>query len=544
MNLTNVKYIFIVLAIGLSGCRSASGDNTPFCGDGICAGDETVSTCPVDCFNISFLGVDGQSLVAGQPDTFAFEHLDGLSENGISFYGDEKLFWHNFEPDSPLGGIHVYYWDSYDEIVQRVEAVGGEIAPTIWCSSSWGTVVSAEQNPASMPIDAQDYADFIKAFVERYDFDGGVEDMPGLKSAHNFLQIEDEAENIGDAWAASSNCDQYLNDDQAYNRCAAREYGETLKIAYLAAKEANPDVQIISFSFNPGDFFDDNPKVSGVPENAKVAFLDEVFKNYADYFDIIGLQCNYNFTGIGAWIGFIRNIYNLNKPIMCADAAPMPMLGSHPFHPGLNLYLDRYPELSDLEILDILDDTAHSRYSEIKAWWEAEKARLAIKKAVVTASAGGMAIFYQFIAGTDSATRNAWCHSGMLSSGIDGRLEGPPGTLLPAAHALGQLSAVAEAGYHKIEDLNPLPAGNTPVDWIWIFRFDSPNEPTLISWCGLGGAATQDFSEFFETTNVKVRGLITELDDNYEPIRPSDEIHPANAVPIDESPVFILAEEN
>jgi hypothetical protein len=87
--------------------------------------------------------------------------------------------------------------------------------------------------------------------MEGYDHDG-VEDMPGLRYAHRYLQIEDEAENLGDSWVDGPACGAHGKDSEARFRCGADEYGEMLKLAYPAAHAANPDAKIFSFSFNFG----------------------------------------------------------------------------------------------------------------------------------------------------------------------------------------------------------------------------------------------------------------------------------------------------
>jgi len=42
------------------------------------------------------------------------------------------------------------------------------------------------------------------------------------------------------------------------------------------------------------------------------------------------------------------------------------------------------------------------------------------------------------------------------------------------------------------------------------------------------------------TLNIKVTHIVTELDANNNPIYPPDEIVPANSIPIDETPIFVV----
>lgn len=262
----------------------------------------------------SFLGADGVTYSAGY-----FDHTSSIAQEGITFFGDEQLLWNDFEPNSPVAGVHAYDWWGYDDTVRKIEAVNGDIAPTLMSASGWGTIFTPYLNgrkPSSKPKSANknDYYLFVRAFMERYDKDG-KDDMDGLLYAHNYLQIEDEAQNLGDSFSASGDCDIYSPDSAEYYRCAATEYGQMLKIAYLAAHDANPNARVISFSFNPGDYFDDNPPAPPPPE-PKLEFLDELFTKYDAYFDIIGLQCNYDYTGIKLFITYIKEIYNLKKPAL------------------------------------------------------------------------------------------------------------------------------------------------------------------------------------------------------------------------------------
>lgn len=243
----------------------------------------------------SAVAVDPASLVKGAPATLdmpfiaadvshtlePFYYLQGLSDAHIGFFGAEKLFWDEFEPSESSG----YQWDAYDDVIREIEARGGDILPTIWSISTWATEVPSSASPSSAPRAEyrQQYSDLIYAFMERYDHDGADDDMPGLVYAHNYLQIEDEAENLGDAWIDSAACDVHPDESEARFRCAADEYGEMLELAYQAAHAANPDAQVVSFSFNFGDYFDDNPaSFPSISPKAqyRLAFLDQVFVHY------------------------------------------------------------------------------------------------------------------------------------------------------------------------------------------------------------------------------------------------------------------------
>ena len=467
---------------------------------------------------------------------FDFSYLTSFTKNGIYSFGSEKEFWGLIEPSKGK-----YDWANYDSKIKKVETVKGDIYPTIWSGSEWGS--SAETlKPSSIPKSEyrQNYKDFIKSFMERYDKDG-ENDMPGLEYAHNYLQIEDEAQNLGDAWQASSNCDSKKTDQTAYYQCGAQEYGETLKLAYEGARETNPNSKIISFSFNPGDYFDQNIYPSISPNsNPKVAFFDYVFKNYNSYFDTIGVNCNYGYQGIPGFISYVRNTYKLNKPIMCVDAGTMPMLTRSQFIKQ-DKYLNKYPFMSDSDILAVLDNgTSDPKFAEIKPWWEGEKSKISVKKAVVAKGAGVEKLFLQFgIAEpkTHGLTQNPWTHSGLISSGMSKMNDGSIGTPRTILYAAEQLVEKTD-DLNSIQNLNPLPLDSDPKTWIWIYKFNSRDKTVYIAWKD-EQEGKADLSSFIGKGDVKITPMVTKLDSSFNPIYEKSSTVSSGEVPLSSTPVYI-----
>ncbi|MBN1523762.1 MAG: hypothetical protein JW904_04720 [Spirochaetales bacterium] len=473
-----------------------------------------------------FIGVDVSR------DLHPLDYIHSLKEAGIACFGAEKVFWNDIEPASASG----YRWTVYDDAVKKIEAAGGDILPTIWCVSSWATEKPSIGNPSSMPQNKfrQRYYDFIRAFVERYDGDG-ISDMPGLKRGHHYLQIEDEAQNLGDSWIASQALDIYKSDSMQYYRYAAKEYGEMLRSAYSAAHTANPHSKIISFSFNFGDYFNRNP--SEVFEtNPRMAFLNEIMINYNRYFDIIGVQANYSYTGIPVMIQYLRSRYALQKPVLCADAASMPMIGQYQFEKP-DQYEEIYPYLKDKTILAILDKgPEHPRYAEIKLWWEKEKAILCVKKAVIAAGAGAEQISFQFMQ-TWRGSGSAWLHSDLLSSGPQMGDAEPEGTPRPAVFALGQLIRKVD-NFVTIENMNPLPPGEDPYSWNWIYRWKNNGKYSYIAW-NETIKNTIDFRSLVSSEQVTLTPIITKMDSDNNPEMQEPFYRNTAAIPIGSIPVYI-----
>jgi len=468
------------------------------------------------------------------------QNLQSLADAGIRFYGAEKVFWDDLEPSASSG----YQWNEYDAVIREVEALGGDVLPTIWSVSSWATTVPSAANPSSAPAPEhrQRYSDLIEAFVARYDCDG-VNDMPGLLYAHDYLQIEDEAENLGDAWIESPACAEHEEASEARFRCAADEYGATLQIAHQAAHAANPDTQVVSFSFNFGDHFDHNP--AGMPSislfaQRRLAFLDQVLTHYSAAFDVIAVQCNYGYAGIPPTVEYVRDAYRLDKPIICADAASMPLIGRQQVQLP-DRYADQYPFLTDSEILDILDQgPTDPQYPEISSWWEAEKASLVVKKAVVAADAGVEQIGFQFVMTRWGGRRNVWRHAELLSAGPEHGDVAPAGTPRPVVYALGQLDEMV-TDFHTVENLNPIPSGTDPRSWLWMYRFDGEDQAVYVIWSG-SGERTVDLRHQIPTASARVTPLVTTLDESWAPIYPSAETVSTGSIPVDETPILVEAE--
>jgi hypothetical protein len=466
-----------------------------------------------------------------------FQYLQDLSKAGILFFGAEKLYWNDFQADESSG----YAWESYDSVMREIEAVGGDILPTIWSISTWAVGVPSTDGPASAPAPGYgpDYAAFIQAFMERYDHDG-IDDMPGLRYAHDYLQIEDEAENLGDSWTAGPSCGAHDRDSEAYFHCAADEYGDMLALAYRAAHRANPDAIVLSFSFNFGDFFDANPE--GLPTAApfaenRLAFLDQVFTGYGEYFDVIAVQCNYDYPGIPPAVDYVRTMYRLEKPIVCSDAASIPLIGQQQSQPG-NRFEKRYPFLKDSEILAILDSGASDpRYGGIQSWWEAEQSRLSVKKAVVSADAGVEQIGFQFVMTGFGCRNNPWTHAYLLSAGPAFGNDKPAGTARPVVFALGQLSERIP-DFHSVENLNPIPPGTDPDNWLWMYRFAGADRPVCVIWSG-SGKRTANLEEYLASTTARITPIVTALDRSGRPVYPPGETFPADSIPVDETPLLV-----
>ena len=164
-------------------------------------------------------------------------------------------------------------WRGFDEIVDLFEKYGIQVIARLDRPPDWTRKDNRyKQRP---PDNFEDFGDFVYAFVSHY------------KGRIHYIQIWNEP-NIFPEWG-----------DQPVDPAA---YVELLKIAYRRAKEADPNVWVLSapLAINVEDFPDRR-------NLSDLIFLEEMYKAGAkDYFDILS-----------------ANAFGMNQP---PDAPPGPMV--------------------------------------------------------------------------------------------------------------------------------------------------------------------------------------------------------------------------
>ncbi len=473
-----------------------------------------------------------------------YAHLYLFGEAGMEDYGQDWVSWNRIEPSPPFEGVHNYDWSALDQDIQEIEAVGGTMYPILMSDAPWAieTTQAWSSPPKDDAICAQDnpdmgmscwdaWRDLVSAVVERYD-DDGVDDMPGLQRAHLYWQIGTEYENAGQ-WNTADGTQR------------AEKYVALLEAAHDEAKQANLGARIICFSFNFGDVFDHNPSVADsdamtypqtVPQRD---FTVQVWQQAADYFDMVGTNVNYHYNGIPARVRWIRS--HLDKPIWIHEGAVAHLLDRRFIQPPL--YDESvYPYKTETEIGEILVLKDHPEHDVIKKWWEKEKAKYAIKKAIIAAGQGvtfmGFTKMFDIMGTNDfwgTIAEMAWdIGVGILEGGFD---DEPTGTPKPVYYTMKMFNQKV-GNPSSVADLNPLPEGVNPANWTWKIRFTKDDQETLVLWSE-GQQTTEDLSSYFSTANIKITHIVTELDESYQPIYPDDEIVSAHSVPIDDTPIFV-----
>jgi hypothetical protein len=162
----------------------------------------------------------------------------------------QQFSWEEIEPERK----GQFNWDKYDRIVDLAEKYGMEIIARLDRPPDWTR--RDNQFATRPPDDLADYGDFVAAFVQR--FRGRV----------RYIQIWNEP-NLTAEWG--------------FQRVDAVAYTHLLEVAYRRAKEANPDVVVLS---GPLAITLEDASMRG--NHNDLVFLEQMYQAGAgDFFDIL-----------------------------------------------------------------------------------------------------------------------------------------------------------------------------------------------------------------------------------------------------------------
>jgi hypothetical protein len=161
-------------------------------------------------------------------------------------------------------------WDKYDQIVDLADKYGMELIVRISTPPAWSRQAGESMGTFAPPDNYQDFGDFVQALVSRY------------RGRIRYYQIWNEP-NIYPEWGSYS--------------ISPEKYTELLKIAATRAREADPDVVIISGALASTIALQPD---AAPPNNAlnDLLFLQRMYDaGAAPYFDVMAMQA------YGLWSG-------------------------------------------------------------------------------------------------------------------------------------------------------------------------------------------------------------------------------------------------
>ena len=178
--------------------------------------------------------------------------LQMAREAGIA-WAKQQFPWEELQPRKPRAGEEkVYSWDKSDRLVALFLEYGLEVIARLDRPPDW--TKTAGQGFQGPPDDYNDYGDFVYAFVKRY------------QGKIHYIQVWNEP-NLWYEWG---------------NRPPSpAEYASLLRVAYQRAKEADPNIYVLSAPLA----LTTERSQRAMPETE---FLDQMYRSGAkDYFDIL-----------------------------------------------------------------------------------------------------------------------------------------------------------------------------------------------------------------------------------------------------------------
>ncbi len=295
-----------------------------------------------------------------------------FGEIGIKWVRIGQIPWEKIEKRAPKNGNNKYDWRLLDKLVLEYQTAGFEhLQFNLSPRCRWAMKRRTKGPESAGPIKDEhlgDFEKFMMAIVERYDNDG-IDDMPGLLYPVLYF-------------AAGSEMHHDL-----YWQGTVEEYGELLKIAYGAAKKANPNCYLNLTGMNFADICDISPKISHF--ETTTAGLTKWFRGqidfmktaltYHEYFDMVDFHYNYDYKGAYGVVNWMRKTMRENgyeKPIIAGDMASAPMVES--------LLEYRFSRSEGAELFKVIDDPDNPEYRIRVTWFEREQALNVLKKLVIS----------------------------------------------------------------------------------------------------------------------------------------------------------------
>lgn len=242
-------------------------------------------------------GVDGLSI----------NYVNTIAEIGDGVSGSNGIDWHMLEPEAPDGNIHNYTFPTLlAEIAQKMAAAGREVQLNFRMTSDW----ALERDPERMIMDPSGTeAPGILSVKPAYEESLSLLIKKLVKETDvKYLQVGSEAEN---EWLEPAG------------------FVKALSIIYKAAKAVKPDIVIMTFGFNPGEYFLYHDGTVEMEAAEKLNFVKEVIQAGNNYFDVFCFHANRSYEAINptvAWIKEQMKTYNLEKPVWIDDMYSGPWL--------------------------------------------------------------------------------------------------------------------------------------------------------------------------------------------------------------------------
>ena len=467
------------------------------CKDGICDERETVENCPEDCKIMKI----SDNRFGVFPSVNPIDILESAKQLGIR-RTRLMISWEKFEPEQDQ-----FDFSLSDLYINKHYEAGISPVITIKSDSSWGTRRGYDDFCASPPLNWADYEDFVRTAVDRY------------KDKVKYWQIENEVYENSKYWAGSK-----------------EEYIELLQHAYTTIKQVDPDAKVVLQGYANQMLIMINDEEEDVTE-----FFNYIM-SYDDYFDVIDFHQYYEPDTVYMEVELLKSImntYGYSKPLICTEAGGLDLrlFGQQIRHMNDTL-VPEVPIAKKLLSIPSVSDKLKGFLSgglEEQEWinfgiflktdnksrpiLEKYQAENLVKRVSLTLSQG--VEFINWFAITDFEEPNEWffSHLGLLDT--NGRKK-------PHYYTYELLIDKLE-GFESVDEISFEPR---------IIRFSFPHKSAIYVLWNQKPIIT-DMTSYFSEDSILVSHIITELDNNNNPIYPSDKIVSTNSIQIDATPVFV-----
>jgi hypothetical protein len=126
----------------------------------------------------------------------------------------------------------------FEAMDQWVQAVQSEDLHAVVVLSPWSGTATALETDSYVVPDEQAWQAWVRAFVERYDFDG-EQDMPGLTEAIRHWEVDNEPDLKNSLAPRGSSIDPE-------SFCTIAQYGRVLDLTAAAVRAADPSAQVLN----------------------------------------------------------------------------------------------------------------------------------------------------------------------------------------------------------------------------------------------------------------------------------------------------------
>lgn len=474
-------------------------DIDPICGNNVCERikGENHDNCYIDCFH-----------------SFALKYPIGNYPNELGINVIRESFkWAMIEPENDD-----FDFDILDSFAEESKNLKMTAVITLQSNSNWATVSKGglSVKKSSMPIDMNDYRDFIKTTVTRYN------------DSVKYWQIENEVESLT-FWDDTS-----------------EEYCQLLSVAYEEIKKVDINAKVVLAGFTYGP-------LKSIGEGVNDRYTQHilyVLNNCHEYFDVI------DFHQYGTWDAPITNMKVLND-IMNDNKYFKEIISTEAGDIDTRLFIDHLEGKKNYTIIEellaieeinnkvneyayLLDPAKFVWSGYINALVETGllmkqndesrkilykyQAENIIKRAVLTTGLGAT-LFHPLCTQDDVTGSVDWYHVQMC-------LVDENGIRKPMFYTY-QLLIEKVGDYQKVEILNDDP---------FIIKYmNYEGKEVIVTWKE-DSEIMIDMSEYVNSNNVKITRIITELDEMNNPIFPDEEIVKSDEVIINKTPIII--EEN